>query len=115
MRPGLTAKNSNPGERLGAQRAQRDSTMRIGKIGKSFQAGIEQGPRPAMVTARVMMERRSDLDDALQEGLFRFRRTQPDFFPAFVRLEKTAAIELLDSLLEGIGVNGPGHGSPVVR
>jgi len=58
-----------------------------------------------------MMKSGGNLDDALQERLFVFRRVQPDFFPGFVGLEKLHPIEMLESLLKcvyGMGIRERG-------
>lgn len=47
-----------------------------------------------------MMKRGGELNQALQESLFGFRRSQPDFFPDFVRFEKLRGIEEHDPALK---------------
>ena len=45
------------------------------------QARLEQRARTSCVAPRVVMKGRCNLNDALQEGLFRLRRAQPDSLP----------------------------------
>ncbi len=47
-----------------------------------------------------MMERRRDLNDALQEGLLRLGFHQPDFLPHFVSFEKFLRVKMQNAALK---------------
>lgn len=74
--------------------------MRIGKALEAPQSRFEQRASAFGVPSRVVMKGRGNLNDALQEGLFRLRRGQPDLFPGLVGLEKVPTVELFDALPE---------------
>jgi len=62
-----------------------------------LQPSLEQRPRPAHIPPTVVVERRRNLNNPLQKSFLRLSRSQPNFFPRFVRLKKEPPIELLDS------------------
>ena len=61
------------------------------------QGGFEERFHSDEVVASGMVKRSRELNEPLQEGLFRFGGGQPDFFPDFVGLKKLAGIEQGDS------------------
>ena len=66
----------------------------------------------AEVAVRKMLERDSNLDDALVKFAIFASVLGPEFLPNFVRLEELAVVEKLDSLQvkRGVGYGFVGHG-----
>src|ERR1700693_2928333 len=56
------------------------------------QPGLEQRLRAAHVPAPVMVKGRGYLNDSLQKGFIRFRRSQPNLFPSLMRIKKQAIL-----------------------
>lgn len=83
-----------------AQSGKVDAGIVVGEFLQFFERGSDERLRAGAIAARIMMERGSELNQALQESFFGFRRGQPDFFPDFVRFEKLPGIEERDPALK---------------
>ncbi len=83
-----------------AQSREIDVGIIAGEFFQFFERGGGQRLRSGAIAARIMVECRGELNQALQESLLGFRRSQPDFFPHFVRFEKLSGIEEHDPVLK---------------
>jgi hypothetical protein len=73
------------------------------RSGKGLQLGeprLEQTLGAATVHARVVMEPRSNLNQALEKRFVGKWRLEPDFLPELVRFEKPRRIECFHTLME---------------
>ena len=61
-------------------------------------SGLKKILSALAIRSRIVMERRCDLDQALQEHFFRIESLQPDFLPMFVGFKKASGIEVFKSL-----------------
>jgi hypothetical protein len=61
-------------------------------------SGLKKVLSALAIRSRIVMERRCDLDQALQEHFFRIESLQPDFLPMFVGFKKAPGIEVFKSL-----------------
>jgi hypothetical protein len=64
---------------------------------------VEQVPRPFPVGTRMVVKRRSHLNQTLQKLLVGFRGFQPDLFPMFMSFVEVSRIERFQSLLVQVG------------
>lgn len=83
-----------------AQSGEADAGIVVRKFLQFFERGGDERFRAGAIAARIVMERGGELNQALQESFFGFRRGQPDFFPDFVRFEKLPGIEEHDPVLK---------------
>ena len=70
--------------------------MRLGELIELGQTRSKQGPQPAPVPASMMMKRRCDLNQPLEEGLLGLERLEPRFLPNLVGFEELARVEERD-------------------
>lgn len=63
-------------------------------------SGLKKVLSALAIRSRIVMERRCDLDQPLQEHFFRIESLQPDFLPMFVGLIEAPGIEIFKSLLK---------------
>jgi|HubBroStandDraft_6_1064221.scaffolds.fasta_scaffold1450107_1 hypothetical protein len=66
-------------------------TLRITR--EISEAAPQHRPRPDRVSIAVMVERYRDLDQSLQEFLFRQRRGTPDVLKGFMGVKEGGSIE----------------------
>lgn len=76
----------------------------MGTFGQLCDSRREQRLPSAGISALVVMERRRDLNQPLQERFLRFRRSEPQLLPHFVSFEEPARVEVTDAGLEFLGV-----------
>ena len=70
------------------------------EAGELDDAGGEKRFRAVGIFSLMMVKGSGDLDEALQESLFRFRLEQPNFFPEFVSFEEFFGVEMREALFE---------------
>lgn len=81
-----------------AQGVQIRSAILVGESPQLAQTRLKQRFGSLQIPARIMMERGSELNHALQEQLVSFPGDQPQLFPNLMRFEKFRGIEENDSL-----------------
>jgi hypothetical protein len=70
--------------------------MRPGELIELGQTRRKQRPQPAHIPAFMMMKRRCNLNQPLEEGLLGLERLEPRSLPHFVRFEELARVEKRD-------------------
>jgi hypothetical protein len=81
-----------------AQRLECKPSMSVRKSLDLCKSGLKKVLSALAIRSRIVMERRCDLDQALQEHFFRIESHQPDFLPMFVGFKKAPGIEVFKSL-----------------
>ena len=74
--------------------------MIVGEAREFHDSRGEQGFGAFGIFALVVVERGGDLDQALEEGFFRFEFEEPDFFPEFVGFEEFLRVEMRAAYFE---------------
>ena len=90
----------NPPASRGAQLFQSKPAVSFREAVELFEPGLKQRLCPGAIPAGVVMERRRDLDDALQKSSLGLRGGQPDLLPGLVGLKKPTLVELVEPLPE---------------
>jgi len=66
----------------------------------------EQRARSNKISRGMMVQGDGNLDQALEEFLFRALRFAPDVFPHFVSVVEMALVEEMDAAMKSVGVHG---------
>jgi hypothetical protein len=80
------------------QRFECQPSMSLWKSLDLCKAGLKKVLSALAIRSRIVMERRRDLDQTLQEHFFRIESLQPDFLPMFVGVIEAPGIEVFKSL-----------------
>jgi hypothetical protein len=93
-----TLQRRKPSADCYSQRFECKASMSLRKSLDLCKSGLQKVLSALAIRSRIMMERRCDLDQALQEHFFRIESLQPDFLPMFVGLKEAPGIEVFKSL-----------------
>src|SRR5260370_33935778 len=88
-----TLQRCKPSADCYAQRLECQPSMGLRKSLDLCKSGLKKVLSALAIRSRIVMERRCDLDQTLQEHFFRIESLQPDFFPMFVGVIEAPGIE----------------------
>src|SRR6267143_237248 len=81
-----TLQRCKPSADCYSQRLECQPSMSLRKSIDLCKSGLKEVPGALAIRSRIVMERRCDLDQTLQEHFFRIESLQPDFLPMLVGL-----------------------------
>src|SRR6202035_2997446 len=93
-----TLQRCEPSADCYSQRFECQPSMSVRKPLDLCESGLQKVLSALAICSRIVMERRCDLDQALQEHFFRIESLQPDCLPMFVGFKKAPGIEVFKSL-----------------
>jgi hypothetical protein len=93
-----TLQRCKPSADCYSQRFECKASMSPRKSLDLCKSGLKKVLSALAIRSRIVMEGRRDLDQTLQEHLFRIQSLQPDFFPMFVGVIEAPGIEVFKSL-----------------